>query len=642
MSIRLKFRVVSLCIVVIMVAVVLVGYWVASVEITRKVHNNLNLVADLELQRVNEVLDRNFERLETVSARRLLQENLVRFTEDAVEDSRDRVNAILREARDSVETFRQVSIISDDGVVLGSSDLDSIGEDCSSHAFFRERREKGAVAKEGRAVSFQMDQGNQLVVTLSEPFVVKDGEEEAGLIVIVLEGADLAATAGHESGAESLTTILAKPQNGGGVNVLTPSAVAKEMRAVSLAGSGMLPLERATRGEENFYEKIEDYRGVPVLAVTRHIPGLRLGFVAKLDRSDAFQGLRRIRNISLLVLVLALVALELFFLTIQRSLLKPIQHLAETATKVSGGDLSQRMEVDRTDEIGKLARDFNEMTHRLVEANTSLECKVRERTIELERSNADLAQFAYIASHDLREPLRMVTCYVQMLERRYGSKLDEDARKYIGFAVDGSTRMGRLIEDLLAFSRVGTRACEFEVVDLSETMEAVRMNLQVAIEESDAAVVYGKLPAVQGDTTQLLQLCQNLVANAIKFRGELPPRVEITATKEEGRWRLIVSDNGIGIDLDHQERIFLIFQRLHQRGVYEGTGIGLAVCKKIVERHGGRITVESEPGKGSRFSFTLPVPSGEQLNGGTVAEDDGTGGPRKVIEPGGGRNRESG
>lgn len=609
MSIRSKFRAVSLCIVVILVVVVAVGNWVASVEITKKVHNNLNLVADLQLERVNDVLDRNFERLEQVSARRPLQENLIRFVEDSVEDSRDKVNAILRDAKQAVDTFTEVAIISDDGLVLGSSNLDSIDANYKEKRFFKERNKPGGVIAGERGVSFEVDSENKLVIVLSKPFKVEDSEV-LGLIVIFSEGGGLTATVGHGTDMESLTTVLVKAEGNDGIGILTPPEVVGSAGTIGTADD-LLPMVQAATGEQGFEPNAIDYRGVPVLAVTRYIPDLRLGFVAKLDRAEAFHGLRRIRNIWILVLFLGLVALEVAFLTIQRSMLKPIQRLAETATKISEGDLSQRVTVDRSDEIGELARDFNQMTQRLVDANAGLELKVKERTEELERSNADLAQFAYIASHDLREPLRMVTCYVQMLEKRYKDQLDEDAQKFIGFAVDGSNRMRELIDDVLEFSRVGTRTKEFVEVDTVEVLSAVKMNLKIAIEEADAEVMCGELPHVTGDSVQLIQLCQNLIANAIKFRGERTPRVEVKAElKEDGRWRFSVSDNGIGIEESYREQIFQIFQRLHGRGEYEGTGIGLAVCKKIVERHNGKIEVESVPGEGSTFIFDLPASYG--------------------------------
>jgi light-regulated signal transduction histidine kinase (bacteriophytochrome) len=234
---------------------------------------------------------------------------------------------------------------------------------------------------------------------------------------------------------------------------------------------------------------------------------------------------------------------------------------------------------------------------------------------ELERSNAELEQFAYVASHDLQEPLRMVASYCQLLQRRYKGKLDEDADEFIGYAVEGASRMQRMINDLLTYSRVGRRAA-MASVRLGDAVATAVANLQAAIEDGGAAVEAGELPTVSGDRLLLAQLFQNLVGNALKFRGEQPVRVRVDAQLENGVWTVSVADNGIGIAPEYREKIFLIFQRLHDRGKYPGTGIGLAICKKVVEYHGGRIWVESEPGKGSRFCFTLPEPVASEGEGG--------------------------
>ena len=232
---------------------------------------------------------------------------------------------------------------------------------------------------------------------------------------------------------------------------------------------------------------------------------------------------------------------------------------------------------------------------------------LRQVTQELQRSNAELEQFAYVASHDLQEPLRMVTSYLQLLERRYKANLDQDASDFIAFAVDGAARMQTLIQDLLTYSRVGTRGADFEPTDCQSVLEQVLQNLEVAIAESDAEVSSGPLPSLSADASQLAQLMQNLVGNAIKFRGDSPPRVQVEATQRHDDWLFSVQDNGIGIDPQYSERIFQVFQRLHGIGQYPGTGIGLAVCKKIVERHHGSIWVESQPDAGATFFFTIPT-----------------------------------
>ena len=226
---------------------------------------------------------------------------------------------------------------------------------------------------------------------------------------------------------------------------------------------------------------------------------------------------------------------------------------------------------------------------------------------ELERSNSELEQFAFVASHDLQEPLRMVRGYTQLLAKRYKGKLDANADEFIAYVVDGVARMQDLINGLLLYSRVSTQATHFEPNDCSALFDQALSNLQSAIQESGAVVTRDSLPIVMGDSLQLAQLFQNLLGNAIKFHDGGPPHVHVSAEPGEEEWLFAVRDNGIGIDPQYAERIFGIFQRLHGRNEYPGTGIGLAICKKIVDRHGGRIWVESEPGKGATFYFTVPA-----------------------------------
>jgi signal transduction histidine kinase len=234
-----------------------------------------------------------------------------------------------------------------------------------------------------------------------------------------------------------------------------------------------------------------------------------------------------------------------------------------------------------------------------------------ELSQELARSNRELEQMAYVASHDLQEPLRMVASYLQLLEKKYQDRLDADAHEYIDFAVDGAKRMQTLINDLLKYSRAGSAASPLQATDCTAVVQTALRSLRLAIEESGAQVEHGKLPVVMGDAAQLTQLFQNLIANAIKFRSGHAPRIVVRAEPEDGMWCFAVQDNGIGIEPEYFDRIFVMFQRLHSRSAYPGTGIGLAICKKIVERHGGRIWVESQPGQGTVFKFTLPQAGGE-------------------------------
>jgi signal transduction histidine kinase len=240
------------------------------------------------------------------------------------------------------------------------------------------------------------------------------------------------------------------------------------------------------------------------------------------------------------------------------------------------------------------------------------EKKLAEKVEELARSNRDLEQFAYVASHDLQEPLRMVAAYTQLLAERYRGKLDENADKYIGYAVEGALRMQTLILDLLAFSRVGRAETDRKNGECNAALNNALENLRSAIEESGAVVTHDHLPAVAVDPTQLVQLFQNLIGNAIKFRGKEVPTIRVSAEKQDATWLFAVADNGIGVSSQYKDKIFVIFQRLHTREEYSGNGVGLAICKKIVEHHGGRIWVESEIGCGATFHFTLPDSPADQ------------------------------
>lgn len=225
---------------------------------------------------------------------------------------------------------------------------------------------------------------------------------------------------------------------------------------------------------------------------------------------------------------------------------------------------------------------------------------------ELARSNAELEQLAYAASHDLQEPVRMVVAYTELLSERYRGKLDESADKFIDYASEGAMRMQAMIQDLLAFSRVG-RLSAWESVDCNAVMKEAVQNLACLIQESGAIVTYEGLPAIWSHRAQIMQVFQNLVGNALKFRQQVPPEITVTAEQSGGNWEFSVKDNGIGIAPEYFDKIFVVFQRLHSRREYQGNGIGLSICKKIVERHGGRLWVESQSGKGSTFNFTAPI-----------------------------------
>ncbi|MBT0767836.1 CHASE3 domain-containing protein [Kineosporia sp. J2-2] len=353
------------------------------------------------------------------------------------------------------------------------------------------------------------------------------------------------------------------------------------------------------------------------------------------EREAAAHHLAEVTNlgfaIGVLSAIICLVAGLVLWRLMRRWVSNPATHLAGEARIVADGELDHKVIGQGPPEFVQLGDDVELMRQRLVaeidQADQARREVIRaravleEQTQELQRSNRELEQFAYVASHDLQEPLRKVASFCQMLQRRYGGQLDDRADQYIHFAVDGAKRMQQLINDLLEFSRVGRISTPASDIDLSECLGAALLNLETAREESGAEVDADDLPVVRGEAPLLTQLFQNLVGNAIKFRAGAAPRIRITSRREGDFWEFSCSDNGIGIEPEYADRVFLIFQRLHPKEAYGGTGIGLAMCKKIVEYHGGRIWVDAVPeqvgsksgegdeqnGPGTTIRWTLPV-----------------------------------
>jgi signal transduction histidine kinase len=326
--------------------------------------------------------------------------------------------------------------------------------------------------------------------------------------------------------------------------------------------------------------------------------------------------------ITFFVVLVALIVVGNVIL-MNKVVIKPLAKLAESANSIGLGNLDHVADVTGPGEVGHLADEFNRMTANLKKSYSRLEGEIGHRQQAekalakqaelLARSNRDLEQFAYVASHDLQEPLRNVTNCVQLLEKRYKREPGLDTANLADYAVESCARMKDLIDDLLQFSRVETRGNPLKSIECEQALARALAALRFAIAESGAVITHDRLPILNADPAQLSQLFQNLIANGIKFRGKEPPRLHVSAEKIDHEWLFAVQDNGIGIDPQYEDRIFVIFQRLHGKAEYPGTGIGLAVAKKIVERHGGRIWVQPNCDSGSTFCFTIPT--GENENG---------------------------
>ena len=361
----------------------------------------------------------------------------------------------------------------------------------------------------------------------------------------------------------------------------------------------------------------KNYRGDNVIGVYSWIAERNLALITEMAQEEVLEPVFSLqKTIFMLCLAVAVVVVFISWM-VSRSLTRPLTGLVQCIQLMGQGNLDVSPDVTSKDEIGELAGSFRLMTERLKTTLVSKESLEQEIVIrkhaeqkltavmmELERSNRDLEQFAYVASHDLKEPLRMVWSYLDLIREQYENMLDEKGRTYMDFAVDGALRMDRMISDLLQFARVSSQGRELRSVSAQTVFEEALQNLRVAVRESEAEVTCGPLPMVKGDNIQLVLVFQNLIGNAIKFTRE-KPKITVFAVTSGDTCRFSVKDNGIGIDSRFGDDVFKIFQRLHNRDEYGGTGIGLALCRRIVERHGGRIWFESTPGEGTVFFFTL-------------------------------------
>ncbi len=347
--------------------------------------------------------------------------------------------------------------------------------------------------------------------------------------------------------------------------------------------SARLPAAVVAQGVTGIMEGV-DYRGKPVLADLRPVPDSPWFLITKIDADEVYAPVQeRAWYIGFIVAALIVLAGTAIGFMWRKEAASYYRRLYESE--------SQRMEEHQV--ADNVLREREE--------------QLKKTNADLMRSNKELEQFAYIASHDLQEPLRMVASYLQLLEQRYKGKLDQNADEFIGYAVGGAVRMQRMINDLLDYSRVGTRGNSLAPVDCNAVLEQAKANLGLKIQEAGAVITHDPLPVVQADTSQLVQVFQNLLSNSIKFRGGDKPVIHVSAEHKENGWLFSVRDNGIGFDPAYADKIFTIFQRLHPAARYPGSGIGLTICKKIIERHGGRIWSESTPGKGAVFYFTVPL-----------------------------------
>lgn len=499
-------------------------------------------------------------------------------------------NSILSTLKAEIPTTIRFSLVDAKGIIVASSDQRVIGLSVADRSYYREML-SGKEWSISNLVQGPMT--DKMNFTISRKTQLHDGS--SAIIVAVVDPGKLG----------GLVLSLERPSEG----VFT--IFDREGTLVYFGGQGSLNhpnwkasdpiLNRALQGREasgNIIYPLDREKHV-----VARIPIHDIGWVAGAGRpshvamAPIYRNLLWVAILNGVILIISLASA----IGLSRVLIGRLDHLREFARSIAGGDFSSKSNLNYPVEFAELENAFNKMADQVQARQESLQKAVADLT----RSNQELEQFAYVASHDLQEPLRVITGFVQLLEKRYKTHLDKDADRYFEFITDAVFRQQELIRDLLTYSRLGRNDMRMEPVNATVAVQAASQNLRRMIDESHAEITCDQLPVVEADRIQLAQLFQNLIANGIKFKGPEPPVIRISARPENGEWIVAVKDNGIGIEPQYWGQIFTMFKRLHTRKEYPGTGIGLAICKKIIERHGGRIWVDSKPDEGSTFYFTL-------------------------------------
>jgi len=570
--------------------------------LTQNILSHLSTVASIHESRVNETIGDYHQEIENIASDREAS-----YVEAYLENTSIDIQALayegLLEDRTINPLIAHVSLLSTEGIVLASTNITSQGLDLGGEEYIiRGLSEKVTDA-------FYIDKNGTIMTHLVGPLPSTSNDTIIGIILIDYCPTDLFAVFQDYTGLGNTgeTLVAKRDENGDALFISRLRHMPQALLNLTLSKDNLAaPITHALLGVEDTFTEAYDYLDHPVIAVTRYLPELDWGIVVKMDIVEAYALMYQTLTLQIITSILSSVIIITVGLVITRLITEPISTLIDAASKINEGDLSYRANVSSGDEMEALAQSVNVMADTLINSNIELEKRVEERTKELTRSNEALEQFAYVISHDLQEPLRMIVSYLQLIEGRYIDQLDADGNEFINFAVDGSKRMQEMIADLLLFSRAGRQSLSEEKIDCNSIVEDVLANLEISIQESGASVDTGHLPSIMANHGGISMLFQNLIANAIKFMDEKPAKIVIKAHEGADMWEFSVADNGIGIPEKHHNRIFDVFQKLHSRKEYPGTGIGLSICKRVIEGLGGKIRVESKLNEGSTFFFTIP------------------------------------
>jgi signal transduction histidine kinase len=588
-----------------------ISYLAARRVIREQVEQRLALAANQRAQAMENYIRQQHERVRLIASDTHLRRLLDEKSSGAVADDpfREAMDEILTDAMYGSDDIQEIWVMNAQGLIVAATSSERIGLDLSSDTGF-------LAGRHGPYLSELRPHQRQLLCHLSAPVLDRHGQLR-GVVQVVILTTRLMELILEPTGLGSTGEALVGRRDGADrVRYLVPS---RQTKADTVAAAAVPSMIKAIEGQSNF--EVTQYDSQDVLIAYEPVPfqrGVQWGLVVKITADEAYTPLKNLRRVVVPLGWLLLIPAIVSAYWLANRYARPVMHLAESAGILADGQLNHRVPVKGHDEIATLSRAFNRMAAQLEASYDALERRVAERTNELsranralERSNRELEQFAYVASHDLQEPLRAVSGFARLLNDQSGNQLSPQATEYLQFIIESANRMKLLIDHLLEYSRVRSLGAPPERIDSRQAFQHAVDNLRSAIQQSQAVVTSEGLGEVLADSSQLTQVFQNLIGNAIKFCDQKPPRVHVRADYGDEEVTIAVSDNGIGIDPRDSSRIFTIFRRLHADDKYAGTGIGLAICQQIVQRHGGRIWVESEPGKGSTFFFTLRLPNDE-------------------------------
>jgi signal transduction histidine kinase len=590
-----------------------ISYYAAQHIIRQQVEQRLLLAASQRARAMDMYIRNQHERVRLISSRTRLRQLLSELAEGKISsvEFRPQADRILADAREGSEDIQDIWLTDVSGTVVATTNSAHLAENLAEDTSFLAGRQAPFLSE------FRRDNQQQLLTWLSAP-TLDDNGNLLGVIHVVILATRLIEIVSDSAGLGQTGEVLVGRREGSDhIRYLHASQLTGDRQIAAAAVPSMVKAINGKRGFEPAH-----YAGHDVLIAFEPVSFQRgvadWGLVVKITTAEAFTPLQNLRRIVLPLGLLLLIPAILSAYWLADRYARPIMNLARSADILAGGNLKHRVPVDDDDEIGVLSRAFNEMASQLEASYDVLERRVAERTEELsnanralERSNRDLEQFAYVASHDLQEPLRAITGFARLLKDQCRQQLSPRGLDYVQLVIDGADRMSLLIDNLLEYSRIRSQGAPMVRVDSRQALQHALENLRSVVNERQAEITAEGLGEVLADPTQLTQLFQNLIGNAIKFCDKQPPRVHIRAEYGSHEVLFSVADNGIGIDSKDFARIFTIFQRLHTREAYTGTGIGLAICQQIVQRHGGRIWVESKLGEGSTFLFTLQRPSSD-------------------------------